>query len=137
MTEPRTELSGIASLLSLEVDYVAEWQFYLAQFNSNYAYCLAQLFGDDGPNIMLNYEGGYYNLQTYASHHVSFAGDMMDNLNKWVTWSYKFKISPVNGYVIVFRNGIEMARMVGNTARGNYIYFKLGMYSQNHPQDTV
>ncbi len=54
----------------------------------------------------------------------------MDNLNQWVEWSIKFKISTTDGYVKLFRNGVQLAELDGNVAFGNSVYFKVGIYTQ-------
>lgn len=129
-TEPRTELRGTA-VVKDNVQYVYSFDQFLVNLpNFDYAWC--QVFGGNGPNIILRWRSGSMALLVDQGDHVNvkFSGTPNDDVGKWVNWKIEFMLSTSNGYVRLYRDNVLMATATGNNSGADNSYIKNGIYSQ-------
>ncbi len=129
-TEPRTELRGLAKVLD-NLAYTYSFDQYLVDLPT-FDYCWCQVFGGNGPNIMLRWRSGSFQLMAIQGDHgsVKFEGNPQDDVGKWVNWKIEFLLSTQNGYAKVYRNNILLATLNGNNTGANDSYIKNGIYAQ-------
>lgn len=130
-TFPRTELRGLTPIYD-NIKYTLSFDHFIKEYPKGFQYCWVQVFGKNGPNIMLRYRNDTYQLLVIQGHNqiVTLPGDVNDNINVWTNWKIEFYLSVLNGYVKVYRNNIFIGETKGNTSGENNSYVKLGLYSQ-------
>jgi hypothetical protein len=135
-TCPRTELSQTDKKngLKTEVDYVAQWDWQLMSYTEAYQFAFMQLFGGNGPNIMLRYVRNTYNIlcEECGTDH-TLPGNATADVGKWITWRVEFRLSSAKGHVRVHRDGKPIHSYDGKTSDGSNHHFKLGLYTQHKP----
>ena len=132
-TLARTEIGFETEILLDDIAYSFSFDHYISMFpKDEFDYSFAQIFGNGGPNVMLRYRGGNYQLMA-GGMKSNVAGSPNENIEKWVTWKIDFVLATNNGYVRVYRNGSLFLQLAGNTSGGksrNHSTVKHGMYSQ-------
>lgn len=130
-TEARTELRGLGVVLDNRTYTYSFDQFLVNE--PSFDYCWCQVFGGNGPNLMLRWRSGSFQLCSLQGKKsiVNFAGKPSDDVNKWVNWKLEFVLSLTNGYCKVYRDGklvVESATPDNSGDNGSYI--KNGIYAQ-------
>jgi len=131
-TEPRTELRGLVPILD-NVEYILSFDQFIQTYpETEYDFCWCQVFGGNGPNVMLRYRSGHYELLCISGNlpNLKLSGDIKSDIGVWTNWKLNFFLSPTNGYVKVYRNNNLVGQSFGNTSGGNNSYLKHGIYSQ-------
>ena len=130
-TFPRTELRGLTPIYD-DIKYTLSFDHFIKEYPKGFQYCWVQVFGKNGPNVMLRYRNDTYQLLAIQGHNqiVTLPGDVNDNINIWTNWKIEFCLSVLNGYIKVYRNNIFIGETKGNTSGDNNSYVKLGLYSQ-------
>jgi len=129
-TDPRSEIRGLKNIND-NTEYILNWKQYLETYSSEYNFNFFQLFGKDGPNIMLRWKNNRYELLALQGKNVIIPInlDIKDDIHKWVNWKIEFLLSPISGYVKVFKDDELIGELNGNTSGDNDSYLKLGFYS--------
>lgn len=130
-TFPRTELRGLTPIYD-DIKYTLSFDHFIKEYPKGFQYCWVQVFGKNGPNVMLRYRNDTYQLLSIQGHNqiVTLPGDVIDNINVWTNWKLEFLLSQNNGYIKVYRNNVFIGEIKGNTSGENNSYIKLGLYSQ-------
>ena len=129
-TEPRSEIRGLKNIND-NTEYVLNWKQYLHTYSDDYNFTFFQLFGKHGPNIMLRWKNGIYELLALQGKNkiVPIELDIHDDIHKWVNWKIEFALSSIAGYIKVFKDQKLVGELKGNTSGDNNSYLKLGFYN--------
>ena len=130
-TFPRTEWRGLAQIRD-NVAYTLSFDQYIDEYPDGYQFCWVQVFAGSGPNIMLRYRNGSYQLLCTQGKNpnLKLKGTPADDLNVWTNWKIEFLLATSNGYVKVYRNNELLGTIEGNTSGQDDSYLKTGVYSQ-------
>lgn len=130
-TEPRTELRGLAKVLDNLVYTYSFDQFLVTE--PTFDYCWCQVFGGNGPNLMLRWRSGSFQLCSLQGDKsiLKFPGKPADDVGNWINWKLEFLLSNKGGYTKVYRNNeLVIETTPGNNSGENDSYIKNGIYSQ-------
>lgn len=127
---PRTELRGL-DIINDDVEYVATWDQYIKTYSDNFWFIFAQIFGKNGPNVMLLWNKNQYELLALQGKNkkIPIKLNITDDIRKWTNWRIEFLLKNLDGYVKVFRNNVLVGELRGNTAGENDSYWKQGIYA--------
>jgi len=128
-TESRSEIRGLKNIND-NTEYVLNWKQYLETYSDDYNFTFFQLFGKNGPNIMLRWKNSRYELLALQGKNkiVPIDLDISDDIHKWVNWKVEFLLSST-GYIKIFKDKELFGELNGNTSGDNDSYLKLGFYS--------
>lgn len=130
-TQPRTEIRGLGVIMDNR-KYIYSFDQFLVN-EPAFDYCWVQLFGGNGPNLMLRWRSGSFQLCSLQGDKsiTDFAGKPSDDVGKWVNWKLEFILSMTDGYCKVFRNDVlVITSPPGNNSGENDSYIKNGIYAQ-------
>lgn len=135
-TDPRSEIS-VLDILKDNIDYSISFDQLISEYPSGYQFCWMQVFAANGPNIMLRYRGGRYQLLSFAGK-LTLLGELSEDIGKWTNWRLNFKLATSGGYIKVYRDGKLIGSIEGNTSGGDHSHLKHGIYSQKmNPPGTM
>ncbi len=132
-TFPRSELRGTAVILD-NVKYTLIFDQFIVNAPT-FDFCFVQIFGGKGPNLIVRYRKGVYELLSDAGIHKQFSfksGIQPSELvGKWTNWKIEFLLDNSSGYTKVYRDStLEVDTGPGNNSGNNNSYLKLGLYAQ-------
>ncbi len=130
-TDPRSELRFLANVYD-DIEYVYSWTSTLTKYTTGDQFCFAQIFASDGPNIMLRFRNGSYQLIASRGNNknLNLDGNPADDVGKAIYWTIRFKLSYLGGYVSIYKNNLLLGTIKGDTSGGGS-YIKLGLYMQH------
>lgn len=128
----RTELRFLDRV---EDDVIYRWDFVMtvAVLPDGTQFSFAQVFGAKGPNIMLRWRNGRYELLCKSSGKPNLglsAGKASQDIGQRHSWTILFKLSKKNGFVCVYKDNVNVGQILGDTSGGDNSYLKLGPYYQ-------
>lgn len=128
-TDPRNELRLLGSFAE-GTDYSYSIDQLITQYVPDYQFSFMQLFGATGPNILIRFRSGAYQIVT-RNGNVHDTTGVKPMTNVWTSWQVKFKLTNDNtGYVHLYRNGILFLAHEGPSSVGGQSIAKFGIYSQ-------
>lgn len=129
-TEPRSELRSTKVILA-NTAYTLSFDRFLVDLPTfDFGFC--QVFGDSGPNLILRWRSGNYELLQIQGEHsnTKFPGNPSDDVGKWTNYRIDFSMA-VKGYVRLYRNNILISSFDGdNCGDCTTFYLKIGTYAQ-------
>jgi hypothetical protein len=135
-TYPRTEFHSNTTYRE-GIKYVYSLEQYLVRYTPNYQFAFMQMFGVNGPNILIRWCRNRYQIVT-RSGNTSADASIIPIVGKWVKWRIEFMIgTSKNSYVKLYRDNKLIAQHNGPSSKGGKFSLTFGLYSQNMnpPQD--
>lgn len=121
-TLPRTEILVRQPVIYSNQSYTYSIDQKIITMPNEYEYCFMQIIGDKGPNVLLRWSRGQYQLITRKGNIRTKA---TPNLY-WTNWRIEFKLQ---SFVKVYRNNSLFLQYKGSTGeKKNRV--KFGVYSQ-------
>jgi hypothetical protein len=89
------------------LDYTISFDQLISEYPSGkteYEFAWMQVFGATGPNIMLRYRKGRYQLLATMGDlaNLTLPGKISDDIGKWTNWKLDFKLATSGGYIKVY-----------------------------------
>lgn len=135
-TLARNELLYRTSLPE-EVVYSLYLEQNIKAYVSTYQFAFMQLFGASGPNILIRWRNGRYQVVTRAGN-LNAPAEFVPVLNQWVSWRADFKLSKdASGFLRLYRAGNLLINFTGTSSAGGSFRPKFGIYSQVIPTQQI
>ena len=127
-TLARTELLYHKYLLE-NTTYSYSIDQYIEKYDATYQFCFMQLFGASGPNILLRWRNGAYELVTRGGN-LRAPSTYVPVVGSWRNWRLIFNL---NNFIHVYLDGNLIISYTGASSAGGSFRPKFGIYSQVVP----